>query len=308
MNAVKRGWIILITLALLLTLSWLVRQGQQRLRREPALELGCQGAPTPRFDAPRDLPTTLRGTRVMLNPGHGSINTDEGSWGFQRPQPNGFSVFVLEDDSNIRLARAVKQELETAGAVVLTTRELTDETEGQSDLPVWREAARHHLERIGVPEGIWNSRGFALRDSCNLSKDIRARPLYANLERADVMLSLHSNAGNPAARGTQAIYATRPFLRAASDDLPEQSRCLAEALAQTIPEQIRLERPWSNATVNGSNQYGENGFALMPSVILEVAFHTNFFDGQALRSSRFRETFAKGVRVGLEQFLSQREC
>jgi N-acetylmuramoyl-L-alanine amidase len=305
---VKRGWIILLLLALLLTTSWLVRQGQQRLRREPALEAGCQGTPTPRFDAPRALPTTLRGTRVMLNPGHGSINTDEGNWGFQRPQPNGFSVFVLEDDSNIRLARAVKRELETAGAVVLTTRELTDQAEGKSDLPVWREAARHHLERIGVPEGIWNSRGFPLRDSCNLSKDIRARPLYANLERADVMLSLHSNAGNPTARGTQVIYATRPFLRAANDDLPEKSQCLAETLAQTVPEQIRLERPWSDATVKGSNQYGETGFALMPNVILEVAFHTNVFDGQALRSSGFREAFAKGVRVGLERFLSQPEC
>jgi N-acetylmuramoyl-L-alanine amidase len=173
---------------------------------------------------------------------------------------------------------------------------------------VWREAARHHLERVGVPEGIWNSRGFPLRDSCNLSKDIRSRPLYANLERADVLLSLHSNAGNPLARGTQVIYATRPFLRAANDDLPQKSQCLAETLAQTIPEQIRLERPWANASINGSNQYGENGFALMPSVILETAFHTNIFDGRALRSESFRKAFASGVRTGLEQFLAQPEC
>jgi N-acetylmuramoyl-L-alanine amidase len=303
----KRGWLVVLLLVLGL-LVWLGSLGWQRLRREPALELGCEGAPTPNFAAPRALPKTLRGARIMLNPGHGIIKTDEGNWGFQRPQPNGVSVFVLEDDSNIRLAKAIQRELEQAGAVVLSTRELYRSTTGKSQLPVWREASKHHLERLGVDAGIWNSRGFSLRGDCNLSKDIRVRPLYANFERADVLLNLHSNAGSPLARGTQVFYPTRHFLRAAGADLPKQSQCLAQVLALEVPKQIRLERPWRDAGVTGSNQYGENGFALMPSVILEVAFHTNVLDGRALRSQSFREALAKGVRAGLERFLATPEC
>jgi N-acetylmuramoyl-L-alanine amidase len=303
----KRGWQVVGLLALG-GLAWLAWQGYQRLSREPALEVGCKGTATPAFAAPRDLPQTLRGTRIMLNPGHGIIKTDSGDWGFQRPQPDGFGVFVLEDDSNIRLAKAVAQELEQAGAVVLTSRELVQNTTGKSKQPIWREATRHHLERVGVPAGIWDSRGFSLRGDCNLAKDIRARALYANFERADVLLSLHSNAGQPLARGTQIFYPSRHFLRAAKPELPLQSQCLAKNLALAVPQQIRLERPWRNASSTGSNQYGENGFALMPSVILEVAFHTNALDGAALRSKSFRDALAKGVRAGLEGFLRQPEC
>jgi N-acetylmuramoyl-L-alanine amidase len=303
----KRGWVIVLVLTLGL-LVWLGSLGLQRLRHEPALEVGCKGEPTPTFVASQALPKTLLGARVMLNPGHGITKTDEGNWGFQRPQPDGVGVFVLEDDSNVRLAKAIKQELEQAGAVVLATRELYDTATGKSGLPLWHEATRHHLEQRGVDAGIWDSRGFSLRGDCNLAKDIRARPLYANFERADVLLSLHSNAGNPLARGTQVFYPTRHFLRAAGADLTKQSRCLAQVLALEVPKRIRLERPWSNAGVTGSGAYGENGFALMPSVILEVAFHTNALDGAALRSSRFRAALAKGVRAGLERFLTQPNC
>jgi N-acetylmuramoyl-L-alanine amidase len=303
----KRGWVVLVSL-LLGAVLWLGWQGIVRLRREPALEVGCQGAPTPAFAAPRDLPKTLRGARIMLSPGHGYVKTDEGNWGFQRPQANGFSVFVLEDDSNIRLVKAIKTELEAAGAVVLSSRELYSTATGSSQQPLWREATRHHLEQLGVDAGIWNARGFSLRGDCNLAKDIRARPLYANFARADVLLNLHSNAGQPLARGTQIFYPTRHFLRAAKPELPKQSQCLAQNLALEIPKKIRLERPWLDAGVNGSSQYGENGFALMPSVILEAAFHTNVLDGRALRSSSFRAALAKGVRAGLERFLAQPEC
>jgi N-acetylmuramoyl-L-alanine amidase len=246
--------------------------------------------------------------RAQPHPGHGITQTDSGNWGFQRPQPDGFGVFVLEDDSNIRLAKAVAQELKSAGAVVLTSRELFSSVKGKSDFPTWREATRHHLARLGVPAGIWDSRGFSLRGDCNLAKDIRARALYANFERADVLVNLHSNAGQPLARGTQVFYPTRHFLRAARPTLPQQSQCLAENLARSVPQQIRLERPWRDASSTGSSQYGENGFALMPSVILEVAFHTNRLDGAALRSPAFRMALAKGVRAGLEGFLRQPDC
>ena len=299
---VKPGWIVVMVLLLLF---WYLAQPCSEF------QAACAGAPIPTFATPRALPKTLRGARIMLNPGHGITLIDKKTWGFQRPQANGISVFVLEDDSNVRLARSIKKVLEANGASVFSTRELEDTQIGKSGLPVWREASKHHLERLGVNQGIWDSSGVALRSDCKLAKDIRARPLYANFLKADILVSIHSNAGQPLARGTQVFYANHHFLRATQPQIPKQSACLAKALAVAVPKAIRLERPdlrWGTGSVTASNQYGENGFALMPSVILEVAFHTNALDGRALRQETFRAAVASGVKAALASFLEQPEC
>ena len=293
------GWLTL-GLLVLAGLIWLVA----RLRSP--LEAACAGSATPTFATPRPLPKSLRGARIALNPGHGLTRSDDGGWEFQRPQPDGRTVFALEDDSNVRMARTVKRVLESSGAVVLTTRELEPQKLGVSGQPAWRESARHHLAALEVSAGIWDSSGPSLRGDCAAAQDIRARALYANQVQADVLLSLHSNAGRSAARGSLVLYANRAFLSAASSDLPAQSACLAKRLARAIPKAVRLERPdlnWPAASFAGSNNYGETGYALMPSVILETAFHTNAIDGAALGQESFRLAIANGVRDALIQFL-----
>ena len=294
------GW-LMVGLLILMLGAWLVS------RLGDPLEAECAGSPIPAFAAPRPLLKSLRGARVMLNPGHGLTRSDDAAWEFQRPQPDGRSVFALEDDSNLRMARTVKRVLEAAGAVVLTTRELEAGRLGVSGQPAWREAARHHLAALKVGAGIWDSSGFSLRGDCAAAQDIRARALYANQMKADVLLSLHSNAGRAAARGSLVLYANRSFLRSASSDLQAQSACLAKNFARSIPKAVRLERPdlnWPAASFAGSGAYGETGFALMPSVILETAFHSNRIDGAALGQESFRLAIANGVRDALERFLA----
>ena len=131
---------------------------------------------------------------------------------------------------------------------------------------------------------------------------MRARPYYANLERADVMISLHSNAGMTNARGTQVLY----------DERIPSGACLAQNLARTVPAAIRQTRPefeWPNAQIIGSsNKYGELSLALMPSVILEVGFHTNRIDGSALQQPSFRRAVAAGIREGTQAFLENPSC
>jgi N-acetylmuramoyl-L-alanine amidase len=247
----------------------------------------------------------------MLNPGHGLTRTDEGDWGFQRPKPDGWRVFVLEDDSNLLMARVVRDVLVVAGADVFFTRELGQHAVGQSDQPAWREASVHHLERLKLPRGLWDSRGDDLRGDCQSGQDVRARAYYANHVSVDVLISLHSNAGSLWARGTQVISGSRPYLRATPESTPLRSACLATVFSRSVPEAIRRARPdlrWPNAETISSDQYGENGFALMPSVILEVGFHTNSLDGQALRQNSFRRAVADGVRAGLERFLENPQC
>jgi N-acetylmuramoyl-L-alanine amidase len=296
-RAFRPGWWLLA--GVLVIVLWLLIQP-----REDA----CGGVAPPNFAAPRATPDALRGARVVLNPGHGLTKSDDGRWLFQRPQPDDKSVFVLEDDSNIRVARAVRDALTSAGATVLSTRELEAEESGVSGQPRWREAARHHLERVGLPRGVWDSAGSALRGDCSSAQDLRARAYAANFWGADVMLSLHSNAGRPDAQGTLVIYGSRSYLEDAPADLEPKSACLGRNLARAVPSAIRLERPWGAATLGASRNYGENGFALMPAAILEVAFHTNRQDGEALQSPAFRQSVARGVVTALEAFFRQPKC
>ena len=301
---IKPGWIILGALAVwLIVTNWRVR---------PVIfPVSCEGEATPAFATPRELPRSLPGLRVMLNPGHGLTRTDEGDWGFQRPKPDGWRVFVLEDDSNLRMARVVRDVLIAAGATVFSTRELDPDVAGRSGQPAWREASIHHLERLKLSKALWDSRGDDLRGDCQGGQDVRARAYYANHVGADVLISLHSNAGSPWARGTQVISGSRPYLRSTPESTQPQSACLATVFSKSLPQVIRRTRPdlrWPNAEVISSNAYGENGFALMPSVILEVGFHTNVVDGQALRQDSFRRAVADGVRAGLERFLENPQC
>jgi N-acetylmuramoyl-L-alanine amidase len=299
---VKPGWLILGALALL----WLI---WSRPAPKPT-QSACAGDSVPSFGAPRALPNALNGLRVMLNPGHGLTLTDEGDWGFQRPIPDGRSVFVLEDDSNLRMARTVREALVAVGATVYATRELEDNIDGTSGKPAWREAATHYLERVGAPKGIWNSEGDGLHDDCRAGQDLRARAYFANFKAADVMVSLHSNAGLPWVRGTQVISGSRPYVNASSETA-QRSACMARAFGDTVPKAIRERRPdlrWSNAEVIPSDRYGENGYAIMPSVILEVGFHTNAIDGAALRQESFRRAVADGIVQGLTRFLKNPAC
>lgn len=246
----------------------------------------------------------------MLNPGHGLTLTDEGEWGFQRPRADGWGIFALEDDSNLLMARAVRGALVSAGAEVYATRELEETLEGVSGNPAWQEASVHHLERVSTPQSIWNSRGEDLHGDCRAGQDLRARAYFADFKAVDVMISLHSNAGLPWVRGTRVISGARPYLNAPRETA-ERSGCLARSFSSEIPSAIRQAHPdlgWPDAQTISSDRYGENGYALMPSVILEIGFHTNRVDGAALRQESFRRAVARGVTEGLARFLEHPGC
>ncbi|NJK44458.1 MAG: hypothetical protein HC933_09375 [Pleurocapsa sp. SU_196_0] len=104
------------------------------------------------------------------------------------------------------------------------------------------------------------------------------------------------------------IYSHRSYLKDAPAHLEPRNACLARNLARAVPSAIRMDRPWSAAAISASDDYGENGYALMPAAILEVAFHTNATDGAALQQPSFREAVARGVVTALEAFFQQPNC
>jgi N-acetylmuramoyl-L-alanine amidase len=275
----------------------------------------CAGATRYEAGAVRTKPSSITGAKVMLNPGHGFYRKDSGSLQFQRPAPNPNGtppVFVLEDTSNLELAIAAAGVLTPTGVLVSAVRNLDKNAGvGSTGKAKWEEAAIHHLGTVGFPEGVWNSEGNALTINNNVSdcaqgRDVRARAWAANYWGADALVGIHSNASPDAsARGTRIYFPNTPFLSDTPGSTPIYARELARLLGNGLRDSIRSRMPglnWPEPILLGSDDYGETGYAKMPSVIVEVGFHTNPIDGAALGQDAFRLAVAEGIKNGLTQF------
>ncbi len=287
-------------------------------RREPVGPLPeplefCAGSAIPTDFPAGPKPTSITGAKVVLNPGHGWTLRTNGVWGLQRGlvDTNGNPpIYVQEDFNNLLMAVRVRDALAGDGAVVSSARNLdTTAGNGVSGNPKWQEAAKHHLEALGLNPGLWNSERNSGGGDCNEEKDIRARPLYANALGADALIGLHSNAVganvSTAPRGTR-IYITNDHPLPNTPSTQEaNSQALAQALQTSIVAAIRLARPdlqWPEAQVVKDGNYGETRYAKMAAVIVEVGFHTNPTDGPALGQDGFQRAVGDGIRAGLEAY------
>ena len=222
---------------------------------------------------------------------------------------------IYEDDITIHVMRFMKEYLESSGAQVFLSRELSGEA-GLYDhnrfgypnttfpLPKTQVAAKYYLEEQGAPRWVWDEPSL----NSHSDKDIRARPYYANYLGADLSLSLHTNAfGDGGARGTETFWYTAKY-----PHLQESSKRFATALNEGAVKSIREyfddsygrqaylnpypalgvpEWPyyspypapfdyggysrWTDRGVKTAN-LGELREAQMPAALIELAFHDNW--------------------------------
>jgi N-acetylmuramoyl-L-alanine amidase len=121
------------------------------------------------------------------------------------------------------------------------------------------------------------------------ASDLKARAEFANQEKADYFVSIHTNAANqPAAHGTEThIY-------------PKSVR--GRALAERIQNETTL--------VLGTADRGikESDFAVlrltdMPAVLIEVAFHTNPAEEALLKNPAFLRKAGEAIAIGIIKHL-----
>jgi N-acetylmuramoyl-L-alanine amidase len=222
---------------------------------------------------------------------------------------------IYEDDITIHVMRFVKEYLESSGAQVFLTRELSDAA-GLYDnnrfgypnsafpLPKKQVASKYFLEEKGTPRWVWDEPTL----SAQSDKDIRARPYYANYVGADLSLSLHTNAfGDGGARGTETYWYTAKYphlqesakrfaaalndgavksIREYFDDSYGRQAYLNPYPAQGVPEwpyYAPYPTPfdyagysrWNDRGVKTSN-LGELREAQMPAALIELAFHDSW--------------------------------
>lgn len=265
-----------------------------------------QGKPIEHY-FPEDQAVPLRSRSVeanrtaLVSSSHGFIRVfPSQEWKLQRPVAFGY----VEDTITPAFGDELQQLLEArSGLTVHRARRRSTEAHPESGHPWGHMSARYHLKEL-LPErtDIWHSLPTSTAKDREVSEDIRARPLYANHLAVGSMVSLHTN-GNPSAsvRGTEVFH---------HENKPED-RPFAESVLCGMRELIRAQPGYEGFPVQARAQegrHGENRIGTMPSVLVEIAYHSNAEDSAALQDPVFRAASMKGVEKGVRLFREGKTC
>jgi len=266
-------------------------------------------AAEPRAVATSSEPATsgvgLSGKKICVGPSHGRYWV--GWWGWQRSDPCGFGEAVLEDTNSVRLVQFLKQYLVQDGATFTAPRQLDESDCCNSDtgLPWWKMCASTWLHHAGAPGSVWASySGNTGADTATdrSSDDIRARPLYADSQAADIYIAHHTNAGGGGtATGTETYRDTameHPEYVTASYNL---ATAVQNSVVSTIRSTFPEEPSWSNRGVKDSaGGFGEIRIPSRPAILIELAFHDDCSrDASYLTDDFFRSVAEWGIYNGI---------
>ncbi len=135
-----------------------------------------------------------------------------------------------------------------------------------------------------------------------IKEDIRARPKFANFIKADALISLHTNGSdNSSVRGVEVYY---------HQDKPE-NKALADSMLCYMQEIVSAQEGYGEFPFRRparAGRHGENRIGVMPSVIVEIAYHSNPEDALALQDPAFRTAAMKGVEKGYRLWREGKGC
>lgn len=243
------------------------------------------------FRAPEAGEGPLTGVTVALSPGHGLFWSEYwGQWAYQRAEFYG----IREDLVNLEIMRYLSAALLNQGASVINLREIDPNARvGVTGYPAWHEAARQFLIYQGAPSWVWNG------SNNNYNSDIRARPYGANYYGADILISLHNNGWDGTLTGTETYYDTNNH---------PGSPLLAQTVHNSILNAIRqnYDPDWVDRNIRPSDSnYGEINYALMPAILIELAFMDRQFpDNAYLQDEAFKQLAARAITQGICDFLN----
>jgi len=240
---------------------------------------------------------------VMVSPSHGYYyHHTLLKWTTQRPERNG----IIEDFLTPAYARELAFWLSRrSGVETVIPRSYSDEVHEESTHAWSAMGARYHLKRV-LPDNqeIWNSDSSKANGLVEYRQDIKSRPLLANYINAAAAIHLHTNAtdDDPAANGTRVIYH--------AGRIPDEQ--LANSVVCSMGEIIRATESYASFRVPAKAAFrsdlAENALANMPSVLVEMGFHTNVGDAAALKDAVFRTASMKGVEKGYRLFTEGKKC
>jgi N-acetylmuramoyl-L-alanine amidase len=238
--------------------------------------------------------------KIVVAAGHGAYFHAKYKWTMQREPVNG----VLEDEITTVFARELSFHTERNGADPIRIRGadvgIVHEPSGK---PWGSVAARYFLEnwRPDNPE-IWNSKPDSTDPQREMHQDIRCRPLYANFIGADAIAHIHTNAGESNVTGTRILV--NPG-RPTDFRLAQLALCSMKDAIHSDPQFVGYQVP---SAPSAKERKGENTYAKVPSMIVEVGFHTNASDANLLQDPNFQKLSMMGLAKGMRLFREGASC
>jgi len=247
------------------------------------------------------------GAQVVVAAGHGVYyHYGFKDWRPQRDPSNGITEDYLTPQLASKLAMFLRQR---SKATPIFARDTSATKDPASKQPWNRVAARYYLKRI-LPNNasIWNSTvpqtTVSEKNLKDRNQDIKSRPLYANHLKAAGLLHVHTNAASSTtATGTDVFYNSK---LAANGKLAANISCY-------MKEIIRAQENYETFVVRSARlnntSYAELNYSNVPTAIIEVAFHTNPTDAQALKDTTvFQVAAMKGVEKGWRLYAEGEGC
>jgi N-acetylmuramoyl-L-alanine amidase len=173
-----------------------------------------------------------------------------------------------------------------------------------SQRPRWEEAARYWARYQGAPSSVYNPSACdeTADDYCD---DITARPLYAEWEKPAgedaVYVSWHSNGYDGSMRGTQSYIYSGAFTPG--------SDVLQASIHDSLVHDLRAgwDPSWTDSGKRRADLGEVRRLSSMPGVLLEVAFHDQADDANALKDPRFEQLAARAVYKGIVGYFAARD-
>jgi hypothetical protein len=166
--------------------------------------------------------------------------------------------------------------------------------------PWWEVATFYYVQKMGMDAA---------------TSDVVARPIYSRWEHAGtgddaVYVSWHTNGYNGTLRGTES-YAHN----GTGEPRTEGSLGLRRAIHSEIVHDIRAgwELSWTDRGEKLSNLgelrelWDDDPSARMPGALIEIAFHDNPDDTDALKDPRFNMLVARAMYQGIVKYFEQRD-
>jgi len=170
--------------------------------------------------------------------------------------------------------------------------------------PWWESSTRYYAQWVGLNPDDWS-----------YFNDIVGRPIFARWHQltgaADaVFISWHTNGYNGTARGTESYVHN-------SETVPrtEGSLALQQAVHDELINDIRAgwDAAWTDRGKKSANLgevrmlWDSTAAARVPGVLLEVAFHDQVDDTNALKDPRFAQLTARAVYQGIVHYFETRD-
>ncbi len=161
----------------------------------------------------------LRGRRIVLDASLG-LKKDGLKWKWQREIKNN----ILEDGwTQIFVMDYLGPKLKDLGADVIYTRDTSEEI-GESGKPKWQECAYEYLNNKGMDHGDiikkYLNNETMYQNLIPTGSDVTIRSVYSLINKADIQISIHTNASSESTSSGSIVYVWFPDGSTSGNHLP----------------------------------------------------------------------------------------